>query len=147
MKKILLIKSLEDNYDLDYIGGFEQANSLSVAITRTFLPKWGESPLKTLLISRFHHLPLLRLAFEYTFKEGSDILESLALNFVYGDVDHEHDKRELVDLSQINDILKEYFYLIGYSKVDCKGTDEIEAFIKRLAKDVPLVEDYFKLIE
>lgn len=147
MKKILLIKSLEDNFDLDYIGSFEQANSLSVATTRAFLPKWGESPLKTLLISRFHHLPSLRLAFDYTFKEGSDILESLALNFVYGDVDHEHDKRELVDSSQINDILKEYFYLIGYSKVDCKGTDEIEAFIKRLAKDVPLVEDYFKLIE
>ena len=147
MKKILLIKSLEDYFDLDYIGGFEQANSLSVAITRTFLPKWGESPLKTLLISRFHHLPSLRLAFEYTFQQRSDILESLALTVVYGDIDHKHDERGMVDLILINDVVKEYFYSIGYLKVDCKGTDEIETFVKRLAKDVPLAEDYFKVIE
>lgn len=79
MKKILLLKSLESFYDMDYTGGIEPLNPLSLALTKKFLPKWSDGPLKTEIMNRFHCLPCLRLDLDAQCEQGSDIISALSL--------------------------------------------------------------------
>ncbi len=147
MKKILLLKSLENFYDMDYTGNQEPINPLSMALTKKFLPKWSDSPLKTEIMNRFLCLPCLRLSLDAQCEQGSDIISALSLQVEEYDSEREYWRGKAIDADELNRMAEIFFRSIGYSKIVCCGTDEIETFIKRLAKDVRLVEDYFKVIE
>lgn len=147
MRKVLLLKSLEDFYDMDYTGDRESINPLSMALTKKFLPKWSDSTLKNEIISRFHCLPCLRLRLTVQCEQGSDIVNALSLHVKQYDLEREYWKDKVINEDELNGIAEIFFRSIGYSKIVCRGTDEIEMFIAKLAEDVPLVNEYFKIVE
>ncbi len=147
MKKILLLKSLESFYDMDYTGGIEPLNPLSLALTKKFLPKWSDSPLKTEIMNRFHCLPCLRLGLDAQCEQGSDIISALSLQVEEYDLERGYWRGKAIDADELNSMAETFFRSIGYPKIVCLGTDEIEMFIAKLAEDVSLVNEYFKIVE
>lgn len=147
MRKVLLLKSLEDLYDMDYTGSREPINPLSMALTKKFLPKWSDSTLKTEIISRFHCLPCLRLLLTVQCEQGSDIVSTLGLQVEQYDLEREYWQGKVIDENELNCMAETFFRSIGYSKIVCRDTDEIEIFIAKLAEDVPLVKEYFEIVD
>jgi len=147
MKKILLLKSLENFYDMDYTGSQEPINPLSMALTKKFLPKWSDSPLKTQIINKYHCLPCLRMELNVQCEQGSDIVDALNLQVERYDLEREYWKDKVIDEHELNRMTETFFHSIGYLKIVCCGTDEIETFIAKLAEDVPLVNQYFKIVD
>ena len=147
MRKVLLLKSLEDLYDMDYTGSREPINPLSMALTKKFLLKWSDSTLKTEIISRFHCLPCLRLLLTVQCEQGSDIVSALGLQVEQYDLEREYWQGKVIDENELNCMAETFFRSIGYSKIVCRDTDEIEMFIAKLAEDVSLVNEYFKIVE
>ena len=52
-----------------------------------------------------------------------------------------------VDWGKIRDCLTEYFLNIGHKSIQCTTDEEIVCFAQRLEKDVPLLKEYFEIID
>ncbi|MBO5250570.1 MAG: hypothetical protein J6B31_00995 [Bacteroidaceae bacterium] len=147
MKRVILLKSLENSYDMDYIGDALPTNALSIALTKKFLPKWEGSPLKSEIIRKFHCLPCLRLDLVVRCEQHTDIVSEVNLQVEQYDLEREYWKGKTIDSSALNEMAAEYFRSIGYLKTECVGTEEVGQFITKLAEDVPSVDKFFRMVD
>ena len=145
--KVLLKKSTEDmNWggdDYDIIS----LNPISKALTDCYLPLWSPSPLKALLLKRLGTLKRMYLHLRVDCEKDSSVVKSISLKCgMLDDVERMYDDNK-VDWGKIKGCLTEYFLSIGYKSLQCTDDDTIVGFLKRIAQDVPLVKEYFEVIE
>lgn len=145
--KVLLKKSTEDmNWggdDYDVI----TLNPISKALTDCYLPQWSLSPLKALLLKRLGTVKRMYLHLRVDCEKDSSVVKSIFLKCaLLDDVERMYDDNK-VDWGKIKGCLTEYFLSIGYKSLQCTDDDTIVGFLKRIAQDVPLVKEYFEVIE
>ena len=80
-------------------------------------------------------------------EKDSSVVKSISLKCgMLDDVERMYDDNK-VDWGKIKGCLTEYFLSIGYKSLQCTDDDTIVGFLKRIAQDVPLVKEYFEVIE
>ena len=138
--KVLLKKSTEDmNWggdDYDVI----TLHPISKALTDCYLPQWSLSPLKALLLKQLGTVKRMYLHLRVDCEKDSSVVKSISL------MERMYDDNK-VDWGKIKGCLTEYFLSIGYKSLQCTDDDTIVGFLKRIAQDVPLVKEYFEVIE
>ncbi len=145
--KVLLRKSTKDmNWggdDYDVI----TLNPISKALTDCYLPQWSPSPLKAMLLKRLGTIKQMYLYLRVDCEKGSPVVKSIALTCsLLDDVERMYDDKK-VDWDKIGECLAEYFLNIGYPCIQCTDAEAIVAFLKRMEQDVPLVKEYFEIVE
>lgn len=145
--KVLLKKSTEDmNWggdDYDVI----TLHPISKALTDCYLPQWSLSPLKALLLKQLGTVKRMYLHLRVDCEKDCSVVKSISLKCgMLDDVERMYDDNK-VDWGKIKGCLTEYFLSIGYKSLQCTDDDTIVGFLKRIAQDVPLVKEYFEVIE
>ena len=145
--KAILKKSVENRFwgtdDYDIL----DLNPINKAMTNYYLPYLSPSPLKTFLLKRLTTFRQMYLYLKVDCEEDSSVVKSLSLKCnLLDDVERMYDDNK-VDWGKIRECLTEYFLSIGYKSIQCTDNDTIVSFLKRLERDVPLVKEYFEIVE
>ena len=147
---VILKKSVDDGFfggcDYDYLS----MNKLNKAITQCYLPTLTPSPLKELLLKRLGTVKQLYLYLRVSFVEDTNIVKSIQLCYdLKNDCDRASDRWGIdeVNRESITNCMTSYFINIGYSKLKCTTNEDIIYFVHRLGKDIPIVADYFEIID
>lgn len=145
--KVILKKSVED----DFWGGDDYdivtLNPMSKALTDCYLPQWSLSPLKALLLKRLGTVKRMYLYLRVDCEKDSSVVKSIFLKCaLLDDVERMYDDNK-VDWDRIQKCLMEYFQSIGYKNMQCTGDEDIVNFVQRLEQDVPLAKVYFEIDE
>ena len=159
MRKVVLRKSIRDDYDCDRLNQTEaDINPLFYKINKKFLSHNGE--LMRILLSKFHYLPWCRLVLIVEFEQeearkcGRGFIKSICL--ALDDVEHyetcgfsqgwEKTRHDAFDrMTEMNQVLADYFAEIGLPTIHPATVDEMETFISWMEKHVPLMREYFKV--
>lgn len=121
--------------------------SISKALTECYLPRWSPSPLKDLLYKELRTFRQMYLSLKVDCEKDSPVVKSIVLQYdLLDDWERTYESNK-VDWDKIRECLTEYFLSIGYKSLQCTDNEAIVGFLKRLEKDVPLVEEYFDIIE
>lgn len=121
--------------------------SMSKALTECYLPRWSPSLLKDLLHKELRTFRQMYLSLKVDCEKDSLVVKSIVLQCdLLDDWERTYESNK-VDWDKIDECLTEYFQSIGYPCIRCMDDESIVGFLKRLEKDVPLVEEYFEIIE
>ena len=147
---MVLKQSVEDWFfggsDYDYLS----MNKLNKAITQCYLPTLSPSSLKGVLMKRIGTVKQLYLYLKVSCKDGTNIVNSIRLCCdLKNDCDRALDSWGIAeaDWETITDCMTTYFTSIGYGKIECTDNEEIIHFVQRMGKDIPIVADYFEIMD
>ena len=120
---------------------------MSRALTECYLPHFSFSPLKAFLLKRLTTFKQMYLYLKVDCEKDSSVVKSISLECdLLSDWERLCDSNK-VDWGKIDECMTEYFLCIGYQSIQCTDNDTIVSFLKRLEKDVPLVKEYFEIVE
>ena len=105
------------------------------------------SPLKSFLLKKLLTFKQMYLYLKVDCEENSPVVKSISLECnLLDDWERTHNDNK-VDRGKIKGCLTEYFLNIGHKNIQCTTDEEIVCFVQRLEKDVPLVKEYFGIID
>ena len=137
--KVVLKKSVKDRFwgadDYDML----DLNPINKALTNYYLPYMSPSPLKSFLLKKLTTFKQMYLYLKVDCEENSPVVKSISWERTHND--------NKVDRGKIKGCLTEYFLNIGHKSIQCTTDEEIVCFVQRLEKDVPLVKEYFEVID
>ena len=137
--KIVIRKSIRDDYDCDMLQSEQDINPLSYALTKRFLRKNGELFQK--LLGGFHLVPNIRIVLIADEGEGKEVL-SLRLDI---------DRKDLWMPQKISNhqgmlqIMEDYFKQQGLSTIHPNTQSEIVEFLKWMKKELPIIDEYIQI--
>lgn len=140
MNKVILIKSMRDDYDWDISQSDEQINPLSFAITKMFLRKDGELFLS--LLSKFHLVPNVRLVLHTETNKNNEVV-SLRLLLERKDLWMDHD---FANKEAMQQAVADYFKRVGLTTIYPSSPQEIVTFVRWMAERVPTINYYLKVV-
>ena len=145
--KVVLKKSVKDRFwgadDYDIL----HLNPMNKALTNYYLPYLSPSPLKSFLLKKLTTFKQMYLYLKVDCEENSPVVKSISLECnLLDDWERTHNDNK-VDRGKIKGCLTEYFLNIGHKSIQCTTDEEIVCFVQRLEKDVPLVKEYFEIID
>ncbi len=120
------------------------ANETSMALTRSHLPRYDNSPLKSLLLQKLQIVPKIRLSLSVATEEDNDIIKQIGIGWIIEDsVDREADRlRGRLKHSAVGECISEYFKSVGYPNILCTALTDIIRFVEQLQKDIPIINEY-----
>ena len=137
--RIVVIKSIHDNYDCDHQQTDEDINRLSHALTKKFLKKDGV--LFQRLLNQFHLVPNIRLVLMAEQNEANEVA-SLRLYIDRKDLWMPHGISNLQGMLQI---MEGYFKQQGLSTIHPNTQSEIVEFLKWMKIELPIIDEYIQI--
>lgn len=145
--KAILKKSVDDWFWSGEEWDMLTLRPMSRALTECYLPHFSSSPLKAFLLKRLTTFKQMYLYLKVNCEKDSPVVKSISLGCdLLSDWERLCDSNK-VDWGKIDKCLTEYFLSIGYQSIQCTDDESIVGFLKRLEKDVPLVKEYFEIVD
>ena len=137
--RVVIIKSIKDNYDCDHHQTDEDINPLSHALTKKFLNKDGVLFLR--LLNQFHLVPNIRIVLKAECNEAKEIT-SLRLCI---------DRKDLWMTQDISNydgmmtVMETYFREQGLNTISTSTKEEMISFIGWMREKVPIIDEYLTI--
>ena len=134
--RIVIIKSIQDDYDSDHLQSDADINPLSYALTKKFLSKDGE--LFQRLISKFHLVPNIRFVLKAKQDEEKEVV-SLRLCI---------DRKDLWMTQDIHDyegmmaVMETYFNEQGLNTIHPSTQENMSTFLAWMRERLPIIDEY-----
>ncbi|MDE6216931.1 hypothetical protein [Bacteroides sp.] len=144
--KAILKKSVKDRFwDADDYD-MQDLNPMNKTLTNYYLPYLSPSPLKSFLLKKLFTFKQMYLYLKVDCEKDNSAVKSISL-----ECDLLSDWERFCDSSKVNwtkirECLAVYFLCLGYPCIRCTNDKDIVNFIQRLEKDVPLAQEYFRVL-
>lgn len=137
--KIVIRKSIRDDYDCDMLQSEQDINPLSYALTKKFLRKNGDLFQK--LLGSFLLVPNIRIVLIADEWKDKEVLR-LRLDIDRKDLWIGH---EISNLQGMLQIMEGYFKQQGLSTIHPNTQSEIVEFLKWMRKELPIIDEYIEI--
>ena len=137
--RIVVIKSIQDDYDCDHLQTDEDINALSYALTKKFLNKDGV--LFHRLLNQFHLVPNIHIVLKAEQNEAKEVV-SLRLYI---------DRKDLWMAQDINDyvgmmaVMEAYFIEQGLNTIFPSTQEEMSTFLTWMRGRLPIIDEYITI--
>lgn len=137
--RIIILRSIQDDYDCDHLQTDKDINPLSCALTKKFLDKDGV--LFHRLLNRFHLVPNIRIVLKAEHNEANEVV-SLRLYI---------DRKDLWMAQGINNyegmmaVMEAYFIEQGLNTIHPSNQEEMISFFAWLRERLPIIGEYITI--
>ncbi|MBR1550843.1 MAG: hypothetical protein IJ632_00815 [Muribaculaceae bacterium] len=137
--RIVIIKSIQDNYDCDHLQSDEDINPLSYALTKKFLNKNGV--LFQRLMNQFHLVPNIRIVLKAEQNEAKEVV-SLHL---YIDRKDLWMAQEISNYDGMMTIMEAYFKEQGLNTIHPSTQEDMSTFLAWMRNKLPVIDEYITI--
>ena len=137
--RIVVIKSIQDNYDSDHHQTDKDINPLSYALTKKFLNKDGV--LFQRLLNQFHLVPNIRIVLKAEHNEANEVV-SLRL---YIDRKDLWMAQEISNYDDMMTVMETYFKEQGLRTIFPNTKKEVITFLAWMREQLPIIHEYITI--
>lgn len=137
--KIVIRKSIRDDYDCDMLQSEQDINPLSYALTKKFLNKDGV--LFHRLLNRFHLVPNIRIVLKAEHNEANEVV-SLRLYIDRKDLWME---QEISNYDGMMAVMEAYFIEQGLNTISPSTQEEMTTFLTWMKEQFPIIDEYITI--